>query len=247
MTSAPVLVFTGISGQSVTMLLSTLTVLCYVRALRRYSPWAAAGSGLAWALLNFFSFVSFIVLFFLAVYTVLMLIRRQARWGTVMRVQLYAAAVTVVFYGGLEAFFHFDIVSCFLDSVRHNAVLAGNRSYFDGPARFLFRSTGNVLAFLLMMGPAAVIFFLDGWRRTRGQPVRHLFAWAVAGTLVFAAVSGLFYLETERVWLFLVPLFLAVSAQASFGADRGVLPERTAFWVWMSGLHAVLLKVWLCF
>jgi hypothetical protein len=116
----------------------------------------------------------------------------------------------------------FDLIACFIAAVHGHHEQQGNGG-FDDPKRYVLRSTGNLLAYLLSTVPLCV---LATRALGKGDDISHdklprtLFI-ALAATLFIAAFSGLFYLETERIWIFLTPaLALAAGFEAARQADR---------------------------
>jgi hypothetical protein len=73
----------------------------------------------------------------------------------------------------------------------------------------LLRSTGNVLAYLLSIVPLCILAIAairSSWHDLDRRVASALFL-ASALTVPIAGFSGLFYLETERIWIFLTPAF----------------------------------------
>lgn len=90
-------------------------------------------------------------------------------------------------YNYLEAF----------DKARHlNDQLLNQPTYYFPVIQGIYRSFGNLLSFFFVLGPLVVYSFF----RFRGKVL-----WMPLLALVAMAFSGLFYMETERVWVFFIP------------------------------------------
>jgi hypothetical protein len=110
------------------------------------------------------------------------------------------------FLVALYLFFHYSIVDNFTIALSHNVQI--NSNYFDHPIRFLFRSTGNVLEFSLGVGlPFLLLFRKSDLPPSHSLHLKHAFLF----TLFIASCSGLFFMETDRVWFFLIPIVILIS------------------------------------
>jgi 4-amino-4-deoxy-L-arabinose transferase-like glycosyltransferase len=102
----------------------------------------------------------------------------------------------------------FNLIACFFAAVHNHHLQQGNSGFDDGQ-RFLLRSTGNVLAYLLSIVPLCILAIAairSSWHDLDRRVASALFL-ASALTVPIAGFSGLFYLETERIWIFLTPAF----------------------------------------
>lgn len=110
------------------------------------------------------------------------------------------------FLVALYSFFHYSIVDNFKIALLHNVQI--NSNYFDDPIRFLFRSTGNVLEFSLGVGlPFLLLFRKSDLPPSHSLHLKRAFLF----TLFIASCSGLFFMETDRVWFFLIPIVILIS------------------------------------
>jgi len=128
-----------------------------------------------------------------------------------------AGAGLVVFYLAAWALFGFDIVGAIATTEDiYRVSIARLRPYWY----FLL---GSPVAWMLAMGVPITLFWL------RAIAAREAAALALAAVVLIAALGGFTKAETERIWLFFVPL-------ACVGA-AGVLPQRRL--VLVLGLLAV--------
>jgi hypothetical protein len=152
---------------------------------------------------------------------------RLGREGTAAAVRLAVLCAVVV---GL-AFLALDLLTGF-DAIA--VIRATDANYHDGIARlrpYAFWVFGSPAAFLLLLGPVA-------WFAARGLAAKEVTAVALALVVAFSALLGYTKAETERIWLFLVPLACLAAARA--------LPARrvAAVLVGMTA-QAVLIEIFL--
>lgn len=130
---------------------------------------------------------------------------RRDGFAAMVRLALLCGAVLIVFYGVLALATGFDVVA---------AVDATHDRYYKGVAGvrpYLFYFFGSPAAFLVILGPVA-------WFASRSLGSREITALALAAVILVAVVGGYTKAETERIWLFLVPLACLTAARA--------LPEK---------------------
>src|SRR5207253_985119 len=108
---------------------------------------------------------------------------------------------------------------CFVTAVRGHQAQQGNEG-FDDARRYLLRSTGNIIAYLMSIVPLSVLT-IGASRSAKPQAATALFV-ALMATVLIAGFSGLFYLETERIWILLTPAFaLAAGHEIARRSDAG--------------------------
>jgi hypothetical protein len=121
-----------------------------------------------------------------------------------------------------------NLIACLLQGVKdHNRQQMGGA--YDNPVRYLIRSSGNIIAYLVFifpLGVLAVAGVASAWRE-RARPVLRAVAPAAGLTILIAGFSGQFFLETERIWIFMTPA-LAVAAGAELARRTHVEGERIA-------------------
>ena len=180
-----------------------------LRALRADSGFPRAWlAGLAFALATAFSFsalplgLAWLLLAFLRPGA-----DRRRSAAVLLNVLAGAAAGVLALYVATG----FPIWSCFLRARELNAALMARASGGDPFALGAFLPLGNATAFLLGAGIGLVVAAIARSRI------------ALAALLALAAMSlgGIYFLETERIWLFALP-WLAASAIA-----RGPFDDRS--------------------
>jgi hypothetical protein len=173
----------------------TFGVVAAACLVSRRGPVVVLGA-LALAIPSFFSYA----LLAIGVWVVLVRWRRDGL-ATALRVALLCAAALVAFYLVLDLVSGFDVLA---------ALRATDRRYHEGVAHvrpYLFYLFGSPAAFLVMLGPVA-------WFAARSLGARENTAIALAVVVAVAAIGGYTKGETERIWIFLVPLACLAAAQS---------------------------------
>lgn len=130
---------------------------------------------------------------------------RRDGFRSMLGVALLCGAALVVFYAAFALFTGFDVLAA-IDAThdRYYQGVAGERPY-------LFYFFGSPAALLVMLGPVA-------WFAARSLGSREISAVALSVAILLTVVAGYTKAETERIWIFLVPLACLAAARA--------LPER---------------------
>jgi hypothetical protein len=121
--------------------------------------------------------------------------------ATALRVALLCGAAVLTFYLALWLVSGFDVLA---------VLQATDRRYREGVAEvrpYLFYLFGSPAAFLAMLGPVA-------WFAARSLGARETTAVALAVVVAVAAVAGFTKGETERIWIFLMPLACLAAARS---------------------------------
>lgn len=206
-----VLVYCTINTTSLLLMPATMCLWLLVRSMKTGSAGAAVGLGVCFVAYLLFSFSASIL-------GVLMALTAALAWwngGVSPRNLLRTGAISLAAVGlaiaGLYVATDFNLVSCFVTAVRGHQAQQGNEG-FDDLRRYLLRSTGNVLAYVMSIVPLSLLALAAirhgfGADRPRQRPIARALFLAVGLTVLIAGFSGLFYAETERIWIFLTPLF----------------------------------------
>ncbi len=199
--------------------------------------WKSLLLGVVSSVWLFFSFSVFVFWLFLFVKEVLAFFKVKALKPSIVY-HLVHPAVIIVFFSVLSILFHFSIIQNFKIALSHNIHI--NSNYFDDPIRFLFRSTGNALEFFLGVGfPSMLLFRKNKSLQPRFLELRNTFLL----TLVIASCCGLFFMETDRVWFFFIPLVILIAneelqnSSLNFSRIFSFLAVLYAVWFELSAIH----------
>jgi hypothetical protein len=183
-----------------------------LRALRTGSDLCAFVLGGSFFVYMMFSFSASILGILMALITLFAVWQGLVTWTHVVRTAALAGATVLLVIGITFAVTRFNLIACFAAAVHGHHEQQGNGG-FDDSSRYLLRSTGNILAYLLSTVPLCILGIAA--LNERGERAHHRIARAtfvaLLATILIAGFSGQFYLETERIWIFFTPL-LALAA-----------------------------------
>ncbi|MGF1632294.1 MAG: hypothetical protein ACFCVE_00450 [Phycisphaerae bacterium] len=173
------------------------------------------GLGFVMALFAMLSFSVTVFGLLLAVWGVAGVLSGRLSAAAVLQAVGVSLATFVLLLAGLWSGTGFNWLASLHTAVTaHDAQQAG--SAFAHPLRWFVRSSGNLLAYGVSVLPVAVLAAAAAararlqWRQDAALSV------AAVATLVFVSFSGLFYMETERVFAFFTPV-LAVAGGGLLG------------------------------
>jgi Dolichyl-phosphate-mannose-protein mannosyltransferase len=241
-----VVLFTTTSMDGPMTVFLVTTIWAFLRATAadvRAWPARAALSGLAMALASFMTYtVTFLCLFF-TVIAALAFVTDRPRFRRIVRIVPLAALTVLAFYGLLYAAFDYDPIAAARRAVWANNELVGTgHGTFE---QYVQVSLSNLFAFLFGMGLALVAVWLLQVRVALGR-ARHgeevdLFVLAFPISLLVITFSGLYTLETERIWMFMAPM-LALAA-ARYLEERRRAGGGDGALYWTAGLMALQVVV----
>lgn len=254
--SSTVLIYCTINTTSLLLLPAVACAWALVRGLNTGSIAAAVLLGVCFAAYLFFSFSASILGLLMAATAAIGWLGGGFRTRDVVRTGAVSLVTVAASIALLYASTRFNLVACFVAAVHGHHAQQGNRG-FDDAHRYLLRSTGNLIAYLISIVPLCILAASAVWQRrlsrhppgeahgmlmssssgTRaqapypatpaasaaGMPPMILpasegtsgraFFLALWATLLVASFSGLFYVETERIWIFLTPFFALAAGQ----------------------------------
>ena len=227
---------------------ASLTLLLFLKGLITGNPAYALGMGVVFSAYTFFSFSSGFLAFLLGILFVLGwrcgLVRFSAALTQITLSMVTFTAAYIILYHATG----FNLLVCLQEAVQNNAKQMS--SGFDDGIRYLFRSTGAILAYLITAGIPLSYLFIRRVVKTVKEKAYHdlgnLLAIGLGVCLVGCGFSGFFFLETERIWLFFTP---ALAVAAAFEAerlyvDRGFAPIFAV--LTSSILMSVVYELFLC-
>ncbi len=218
--SPGMLIFPSLDFVPIPALLGLCSFLVFKKALRlgKIKWWVRLGILLAFFSLFSYS-VSVLILFF-GVWFLVQKISIRVHFKGI----LLASVTCLLGFGMVWLFTGFNQYDCFMQSISNNSELLQSNG-FDNFLRYFIRSTGNLLGIFFSGG--LLVFFLVVSRLTLETKT-----WII--TLIIASFSGLFFGETERIWLFLLPLCIL--------ADNVIPPTKISRYLLVS--FALTIAIW---
>ncbi len=208
----PVLVFTKTSLDPIFLLFSALSLLLFERIMDKTATiFDSLYFGLVVACFFMFSFISIFVIFFFLCYTILLVWHKEVLIIPIFKKIFISIGVFLFFYIVLYVLTEFNILRCFINSLRHRHSIPGYHA-FDDFGRYFFRSTGNLIAFLFTIGSPLIVLIFSGLSGKSLKGPQKLFLITLITTVITASFSGAFFMETERLWIVFVPMVIVISS-----------------------------------
>lgn len=236
-TCAPLIVFPSTAGVSILAVLMCVALLGVLRFLGGGGWWHAATAGGTLAVFWFTSFSAAVASLLLGCVALAGVLTGAWSWRRTLLAGGWVAVCALTPFLLLYSLSGFDVLACMRTSVANNQ--AGMGDGWDTLTRWSLRSSGNLLAFVAVLGPAQ-IGSLGSLTRNWSQGTSTWRAVVIGLLIVFAfsAGSGLYCSETERVWLFLTPLLVGVCGSA--WQDRSMqarLPQLLLWSLLFAGIY----------
>jgi hypothetical protein len=200
---------------------------------------ASIAAGVALFAGTFFSFSIVPVGLAVAVYA---LVKHRARPRNAIVALACAGAGYVAAAVALQAATGFSILDC-LETARANAkALMTHAIGADPSTLWPDLSFGNPLAFSIGAGVALVTAAFASARSQRRSP----HAWTIAAVLTLAVMSfgGIYFLETERIWMFAIPWLAAIAISAGPLSTHSLRALLAAGLAQALAMEALLFTLW---
>lgn len=245
MISASVLIFASIDFSTLPMVFNAFAIYFYLTFLQSRKLFPLFLFSLSVIAFGFFSFTVFLLFLFLLIYSFFLSYHKLFSKTSLALVAFFTLMVPAGFYVLFYFLSGFNWLTCFLNAVNHSHSLMQTTG-FDNGMRYLIRSSGNLIGFILGCGiiPFALAIIKTKIKSEKGNPIESilLFRKAFFISLFGISFSGLFYLETERVWLCFIPA-MAISGIPSF--DNFTQSARNL--ILISGIFtALILELYWC-
>nr|MBK9652619.1 hypothetical protein [Bacteroidota bacterium] len=184
--------------------LAFLSFLSFVLYLKKFSLHHLFVCILSLVIFAFFSFKIILIIVAIAIYFLTQFFQNnKTEIQKYFIVPVYILAGFAVVYFSLYVFSGFNLLDCILNSSHLNMKVMQTNGW-DNIWRYLLRSTGNY--FGLCIGAGIVLLFLY-CKPNINEKSRNIF-YATNATILFGCFSGLFFMETERVFVCLIPLIV---------------------------------------
>jgi hypothetical protein len=201
---------------------------------------------LAGIALTIAAFMSYATLCIGVVIGIFLLAQLCISWRWFIRSVIVMAAVTIVFLAcnlGLHWATGYDPIACVRESMRADESVVGfiRRHWVDV-------SFANGIAFLIGAGLITTTLWLEAVKSSIlsmfcRDGASGVFEGAMLIAVVTLSFSRLFTLETERIWIFLIPLLIAPAANQLVRTSR----SSTALAIRSAGVLILLMaQTWIC-
>jgi hypothetical protein len=154
--------------------------------------------------------------------------------GCAARNLVVCALLTFTIFSAINHFTGFSLLACLNASRHSDHYVMKTFSLADG--RYFDISFSNLFAFLIGTGFVTVMFWWRFFQHRKIDPLQL----AALITIVVLSFAGLFTHETERIWLFFIPLPLMAAAKVI--QEEGFNSSRLLEWA----MGALFLQTWLC-
>lgn len=185
---------------------------------------------------SMFSFVIFVAGIFFFLLIIMDLYHNKHKYQEVLKLLAIALFTFLLLHMLTYIVSGFNWYQCLNNSVALNKMVMQTNG-FDSVSRYLLRATGNIFGLLISMGLVSGLFFLV---RKKDKNVSEFIAYIL--TVVIASFSGLFFMETERVFLFLIPTGMYIVSPLLKNIDTRDLQQLAMLNLIFAALQEIFLK-----
>jgi hypothetical protein len=237
--AAPSLVLFGATSMDGVYLAAMLWLMYFLhRAIIQPGMGNSIVAGIVLAASLMLSYVAVCVGGMMFLYAILELAAGRRQIGRVAGSFAVCAMVIVLCLAMLYGLTGFNYLACFRAS-RHYDHYA-MRTFTISFSRYLDISFSNLIAFLIGVGlPVVVLWWKQTFLSVMGPTPADRFNLAGVASVLIFSFAGLFTHETERVWLFFVPV--GILAAASWIGRAGGMERRLLEWT----MTLTFLQTWL--
>lgn len=197
------------------MVLGLATHVLLIRGIMLDSKPTIIASSTIFFIYSLFSFVMFVsfllmgfVLFFACYFGAISVKRTLSG-------MFYFSTTFLLLHSLLYLTTGFNIIDCLSISIANNNELITKEGPFENIARYMLRSSGNLLAYIGFSGAIiASLAYIVITSVKSYSPLLKAHAIGLAFGLMATSFSTLFYMETERIWIFFTPILCLVAAAA---------------------------------
>jgi hypothetical protein len=215
----PSLVIFGATSMDGVFLVSLLWSTYFIqRVIAKPGTLISFLAGISLAISFFFTYATICIVALMVIYAAFELAHSAAKW----RCLAACAITTVILLACVYPIAGFNYLACLGASRQYDHYLMGTSSMSFG--RYLDISLSNLFAFLIGVGFPVVVLW---WKQTAdANRASHAFNLAGIICVVLFSFGRLFTHETERIWMFFIPVAL-LSAASWIDRRGGRLLEWT--------------------
>lgn len=166
-------------------------------------------AGLTLSVYAFFSFSFVVFALFAFIFIISLLLYKKIKVQDLVKSSLAIISTFVAVYVAINMLFDFNLYSCFTEAF-HNEGSQMKSSGIDNITRYFIVSSGNLIAYIGIFAPLLLGIYAE--RINAGALNKNtsfdLLIKSVILTIVILSFSAQFYLEIERIWIFLTPFVL---------------------------------------
>ncbi|MCO6501206.1 MAG: hypothetical protein J5I47_12635 [Vicingus serpentipes] len=209
--SGAILFFPGIAMSPLMLPFSITATYLMMKAFQKRSFIYSMAFTFVIAGYTFFTYSALIYLLFCAVVLVFKVILKEITIKQVVEFGFISFLSFIAIYFFIYLTAHFNMWECFVSSVSNEKVQM-DYSGIDNWSRYFIVSTGNILAYIGIIGIPTIGIIFHGFSRQNTTIPKHLksLTYALVTTIILISFSNQFYLEVERIWIFLTPFYFVI-------------------------------------
>lgn len=210
-TSGAILFYPGIAMSPLMLPLSISGFYFMIKGIENQKFAYFVAFAFIFSIYTFFTFSSLLFGFFCLITLLFKLMLKEISGKQIMKFGLSSFFVFVIIYWAVYLTFQFNIIECFISSLS-NEKIQMDYSSIDNWSRYLLTSTGNILAYTGIIGTPVIGIIFYGLQYHSNMPKQlKSLIYALISTVLILGFSNQFFLEVERIWIFMTPFFLIVS------------------------------------
>jgi len=209
-TSGSILFFHGIALSPIVTPISLFLLYFLLKGLKNKDYKFPIIFGLLLALFSFISFTSLTFVLFCMILVVVYLFIERGEMKNVLQFTAISLTVFIVCFAILYLISGFNILECFFASLANEKTQMDYTSGTIDITRYIIISTGNLISFFINLGPIVLSFFFISIYKN-GNPKSKYMNYILLVVVLIFAFSNHFYLEVERIWIFITPFFILFS------------------------------------
>lgn len=208
-----ILLFPELATDPLTLPLSVLSFYFIYRSVKENSIKYALLFSLMFSFYLFITFSAILFLTFTGLYILILIGFKQLQLPNALKAGTAGLAGIIAAFILLKICTGFSLYDCFIEGLANEKKQMSYEA-IDSFSRYLIISSGNIIAYLLILGSPVIAVFTFGIHRLRtvlNQEI-HLLGITLILTVLCLGFSSHFFLETERIWIFLSPFVLIYMA-----------------------------------
>ncbi len=210
-TSGSILFFHGIALSPIVTPISLFLVYFLIKGLKNNDYKSPILFGVLLALYSFISFTSLTFVLFCIILVIGYLFKEQGKIKNVLQFLILSLTVFVISFSVLYLASGFNILECFFTSLANEKTQMDYASRTIDVTRYFIVSTGNLISFLINLGPIVLSLFFISIFKSDNIKFKNM-SYALLLVVLIFAFSNHFYLEVERIWIFITPFFILFSS-----------------------------------